>query len=330
MAVGLDVGTCNLVSAREKSGKAELKRVRNAFIEIDEEQKSRLAAGNLNAIHIKDHSYIVGDEAVSIARILNKPVRRPMASGVLNPDERDGRSVVGLLVKALVGDPIEEGEKCCFSVPAVALDNPKANTVWHTGFFSSLLEGMGYTPEPINEALAIVYSECSDEDHSGIAISHGAGQVNVCASYKLVGSLEFSIARSGDWIDQNSANGIGASIAKVLKVKEDPAFDLTDYAAIDEEVGQALYFHYAAMVRYEIQHLVREWTKMKNQLDFPEAIPIILSGGTASIKGFLPLWQTELDKFCKKNPLPFKVKEVRMAKDPFGAVARGLLTYALA
>lgn len=331
MVAALDVGTSNLVLARlGKDGKVELNRLRNAFVEIDEEQKAKLAASDLNAVHIKEHSYIVGDEAISIARILNKEVRRPMASGILNPQEKEARSVVSALVKALVGDPQEDDEKICFSVPAVPVDNPKANTVWHAGFFGKLLERFGYAAEPVNEALAIIYAECAADDHSGIAISHGAGQVNVCASYKLVGSLEFSICRSGDWIDINSAAGVGTSVAKILKVKEDPKFDLLAYDEVDEEIGEALYHHYIAMIRYEIQHLVREWTKMKDQLDFPEPIPIVLSGGTASISGFKELWEEELQKFQKKNPLPFKVKEVRMAKDPLGAVARGLLTYALA
>lgn len=332
MAKGLDVGTANLVCASLKSKKdsqVEVKRLRNSFVEIDDEQRQRLAAGSLNAVHIKDRSYIVGDEAVSIARILNKEVRRPMAGGVLNPEEKEGRSVVGALVKALVGEPQEEGERCCFSIPAVPVDSPKTNNVWHTGFFSHLLEDLGYSPEPVNEALAIIYAECAEDGHTGIALSHGAGQVNIACSYKLVGSLEFSICRSGDWIDQNSAAAVGASIAKVLKVKEDPEFDLLNPDALDEEIGPALYYHYVAMIKYEIQHLVREWSKMKSQLDFPEPIPVILSGGTASIKGFKEIWEQELHKFAKKTPLPFKLKEVRMAKDPLGAVARGLLIYAL-
>jgi hypothetical protein len=330
MSRSLDVGTSNLVAGKQdEDGQVEIKRLRNAFVGIDDEQKQRLAAGSLNAVHIKDKAYIVGDDAISIARILNKEVRRPMASGILNPQEKDGRSVIGALVKALLGEPSEDDERCCFSVPAVPVDNPTANTVWHSGFFSQLIESFGYEAEPVNEALAIIYSECADEDHSGIAISHGGGQINICASYKLVGTLEFSISRSGDWIDNATAAATGISIAKVLKVKEDPAFDLLTASAGDDEIGQALYYHYKAMIKYEIQTLIKEWSKMQSQLDFPSAIPIILSGGTASIKGFKELWEKELEKVQKRTPLPFDIKEVRMAEDPLGAVARGLLTYAL-
>ena len=327
---GLDIGTSNLVVARLTADKKVVtKRLRNAFVEIDDEQQQRLSAGNLNAVHIKDKAYIVGEEAISIARILNKPVQRPMASGVLNPEEKDAKVVVGALLKALLGEPTEEGELCAFSIPAVPVDNPQANNVWHTGFFSSLLEKLGYEPDPINEALAIIYSECASTEHCGIAISHGAGQVNVAASYKLVGTLEFSIARSGDWIDQNTASATGVSIAKVLKVKEHKDFDLMNPDSLDEDIGPALYYHYSAMIKYELKILLQQWSKMGGQLDFPEAIPIILSGGTASLKGFKDLWERQLNIVRKKNPLPFEISEIRMAEDPFSAVAKGLLTYTL-
>jgi len=323
--VGLDVGTCNLVVARKVSDKIITSRLRNAFVDIDEEQRGRLANSDLSVVDIKDSSYVVGDEAVNIARILNKTVRRPMASGVLNPKEKEGRQIISALVSSLVGRG--NGEKCYFSVPAVPLDTEKANTVWHTGFFSSLLEKLGWEPHPVNEALSIIYNECADDDYSGIAISHGAGQVNVCVSYKLVGTIEFSVARSGDWIDEQSSHAVGTPIAKVLKVKENPAFDLQDHSELDQEIGPALYYHYQAMLNYVIGHLVTAWNNNKDRLELPDAVPIILSGGTASIKGFKDLWIQQLNK--KGKSLPFQVKEVKLASDPMSCVAKGLLVNAL-
>lgn len=331
LAKAIDIGTANLCAATmdKKDNQIEVKKLRNAFIGVNDEQRQRLAAGNLNAVVIKDNAYIVGDDAISIARILNAEVRRPMASGVLNPAEKEGRDVISALVKVLLGTPDYENEKCAFSIPATPVDNPKANVVWHQGFFGQLLENLGYDPEPVNEALAIIYAECADDDHSGIAISHGGGQINICASYKLVGTLDFSISRGGDWIDSQTAAAIGSPIAQVLKVKENPEFDLLNASSLDDEIGQAIYYHYKALIRYEIQCLMKEWSKMKSQLDFPAPIPIVLSGGTASLKGFKDLWEDELKRFQAKNPLPFKIKEIRTAKDPLGAVARGLLVYAL-
>jgi actin-like ATPase involved in cell morphogenesis len=328
LAKAIDIGTANLVAATAAGNQIEVKKLRNAFVSIDEEQRQRLAAGALNAVIIKNNAYIVGDDAVAIARILNKDLRRPMASGVLNPAEKEGRDVIAALIKALVGEADIDDEKCCFSIPATPVDKV-ANVVWHQGFFSQMLENLGYAPEPVNEALAIIYSECANDDHSGIAISHGGGQINICASYKLVGTLDFSIGRGGDWIDSQTASAIGATVAQVLKVKEDPSFDLRNASNIDDEIGQAIYYHYKALIKYEIQMLMREWAKMKSQLDFPAPIPIVLSGGTALLKGFKEFWEEELNKFQKKNNLPFKIKEIRLASDPLNAVAKGLLTYAL-
>ena len=333
MAIGFDLGTCNLVCARlNDQKKIEVKRLRNSFVEVSDEAKQRLSGAGgdgLTAVHIKDRSYIVGDESISIARILNSEVRRPMAAGVLNPAEKDARSVVGALIKALVGEPKEIGEKCAFSIPSPPLDNLKANNIWHTGFFTNLLEDMGYDAEPVNEAIAIIYAECEKDDYSGIAISHGAGQINAAMSYKLVGSLEFSIARSGDWIDTQSAAAIGETIPNILKVKECPTFDLMQAKRSEKEIEASIYFHYKSMIRYELQLLVQQWAKMKSQLDFPAPIPIVLSGGTAAVKGFKEMWELELADFQKKNALPFQISEVRMASDPFGCVARGLLMYAM-
>lgn len=329
MAIGFDLGTANLLVAKQIGNEIEIKRIRNAFIDVNEEQAQRLIAGALNTVCIKNDTFIVGDDAVAIARILNRELRRPMASGVLNPSERDGRNVIAAIAKEMIGKAKDEGEKCCFSIPATPIDTKTNTTTWHQGFFSQLLENLGYTPDAVNEALAIIYAECANDDHSGIAISHGGGQINICASYKLVGTLNFSIARGGDWIDSQTASAIGATIAQVLKVKEDPSFDLRTASSSDDELAQAIYYHYKALIKYEIQMLLREWAKMKSQLDFPAPIPIVLSGGTALLKGFKDLWEEELNKFQMKNSLPFKIKEVRMASDPLSSVAKGLLTYAL-
>jgi hypothetical protein len=48
-------------------------------------------------------------------------------------------------------------------------------------------------------------------------------------------------------------------------------------------------------------------------------IPIVLSGGTASPKGFVDRFKKALNG----ADLPLKVSDVRLASDPFTATARG-------
>jgi hypothetical protein len=56
-------------------------------------------------------------------------------------------------------------------------------------------------------------------------------------------------------------------------------------------------------------------------------IPIIISGGTSTAKGFIDLFREVLEKKGKKMPL--EITEVRAAAEPFDAVARGLLIQAM-
>ena len=44
------------------------------------------------------------------------------------------------------------------------------DTVYHEGIVSSIIKKLGYTPHPMNEAHAIVYSELAEHDFTGIGV----------------------------------------------------------------------------------------------------------------------------------------------------------------
>jgi actin-related protein len=54
-------------------------------------------------------------------------------------------------------------------------------------------------------------------------------------------------------------------------------------------------------------------------------VPIVLSGGTAKPKGFRELFE----RMLRSKPMPLEVSEIRMARDPLTATARGALIAAL-
>ena len=53
----------------------------------------------------------------------------------------------------------------------------------------------------LRRVLLLAYEGLVDNDLTGIAISMGAGMCNVCVMYQGMSSLSFSVARGGDWID---------------------------------------------------------------------------------------------------------------------------------
>jgi imidazole glycerol phosphate synthase subunit HisF len=59
---------------------------------------------------------------------------------------------------------------------------------------------------------------------------------------------------------------------------------------------------------------------------FSAPIPVIVSGGTSRAQGFVPAFRSALQQV----ELPFSISEVRHAKDPLRAVARGCLLAASA
>jgi len=52
---------------------------------------------------------------------------------------------------------------------------------------------------------------------------------------------------------------------------------------------------------------------------FPEAIPIVIGGGTAMVPGFIEMFKDQLEK----NKFPLEISEVTLVDNPHEAVALG-------
>ena len=171
--VGIDLGTMNIVAARRIGNEVQTKRVRNAFIDLPKEHKRMLTLAKTSYAEMDGRLVVVGDAALETANLLNKDVRRPMFGGIMSAGELDAQQIIALIMKEVLGAPIVKNEKCCYSVPAVAMDVHGSDVTYHSAILKKVLTELGYSPEPINEAMAIIYSECVKENFSAIAISYG-------------------------------------------------------------------------------------------------------------------------------------------------------------
>lgn len=129
------------------------------------------------------------------------------------------------------------------------------------------------------------------------------------------------VHNSGDWIDEEAAKVAGINVSAMTRFKE-TSFDLetVDYNDIRQA---ALDIFYQNM----IEHTLVNFAEKFNQLDIPIAMPleIVIAGGTASVPGFLGKFKAIISGL----ELPFKIKDIRMAKDPFYAVSHGCLLKAI-
>ncbi len=322
ICAGLDIGTMNLVLAR--SDIPDVKMIRNVFLPVREDEISISDLSDISYVQSGDGNiYIIGEDAFRFANIFSKEVSRPMEKGLISPKEINAIDVLTMMIKSLFGDDTKDKEiYCSYSIPAEAIDDGRSVT-YHQKVFGKVLGVLGVSHNSINEAAAIVYSECRKEHFSGIALSYGAGMNNICLMYKGVEAAKFSTSRSGDYVDRSVAESLNIIPNRVTAFKE-KKLDLTVNPSTlppkDKRILEAIQFYYESMINYSIKKMVVEFQK-NIDVDINESIPIIISGGTSMPKGFLELFKTVFAQY----EFPIEISEIRMASNPMTAVANGLL-----
>jgi hypothetical protein len=327
LGVGLDIGTMNFVSARRVGKEVNFRKFRDAFLDVETEAKKSLKMGDVNYVEDKGQLYILGDSALQVANLLKREVRRPLSRGLISPGELREQTVLANLIWRVMEDPITPGEHCYYSVPSEPIDLPDQDVVFHTELFRKFLSAKGYTAHPMNEAMAVVFSQCEDTTFSGLAFSFGAGLCNVALAYQTIEGLSFSISRGGgDWIDTHSAKALGATASRMCAIKERGGFNLSDPPEGNQE-AEAIALYVRTLIRHCLAKVAEKVRKERAGDDLFDSIPMVISGGTSLAVGFMDVFQEEFEEIKKKG-FPIPVSEVRHADDPMTAVARGLLVLA--
>jgi actin-related protein len=326
LGIGLDVGTMTVISSIFNNGKISYKMQRDAFFDIENNMMSKNMLNKLKANYIegsdKKYLYVIGEEALQMANFFNREIRRPLSKGVISTHEKEALSMIKIILHSIVGDPLEKNEVCYYSVPAMPID-ADYNVVYHDNILKSFLTSFGFDARPLNEAFAVCWAELEDEGFTGLSLSFGAGMVNVALSFMGISQDEhqFSIARSGDWIDENSASAVGLTASRMTAIKES-GVDIKNPQGREQE---AIKIYYENLIRYTCNKLEKYIASAKNVPNFPEPISVVVSGGTSKVKNFEVLFEEEL----KAKSLPFKIKNVKKASDQLNAVSRGCLLNAL-
>ncbi len=325
-SVGLDVGTMNIVSTRMNAqGKYDTQRVRDAFIDLDLEAKKTLRLSKVNYVVREGRLVVIGDSALNMVNLFHRELRRPLSRGVISAGEIEAQEILSLLIKHVLGEPLAPNEHCYYSVPAAPIDDPEQDVVYHTEVFRKIISEHGYTPHAANEAMAIIYSQCPNENFSGLSVSFGSGMCNVALAFQAVCGLSFSVARGGDWIDNHAAKAMGSTAARMCSIKE-KGVDLAHPHPGNRE-AEAISLYIRSIIKYCLENIAIQFKKVQASIDLPEPIPFIVSGGTTRAGGFLDVFKEEFEAIQKKG-FPIAISEVRPAKDPMSAVAEGLLILA--
>ena len=322
---GVDIGTMFVKCAQKEGEEIVFRSQRNAFFEVEHTDFTKKILDNSKVKYIikEENLYVVGDEALQFANMFNKDTRRPLSKGVISPTEKEALPIIELLIKSVIGEPAHKGEIVYFSVPGEPLD-ADFNVLYHIKMVEGFLKTLGYAPKPINEGHAIILSELAEEDFTGMGLSFGGGMVNVCLSFMSVPIFKFSVAKSGDWIDQQVAMAVDETASRVSSIKES-SLDLSKEGELSK-IESALSIYYNHLIEYVIENIKQEFAKARRLPKIPNPISIILSGGTSLPKGFSGRFKQILDRL----KLPIPVGSVRMASQPLRSVAKGALIAASA
>lgn len=313
----------NVVAARKTPTGVETRRMRNAFLELPLDSKKMLKMSNVSYVERADELIILGDAAMDTANIFGRTARRSLSAGLVSASDVDAMEILGIIVKNVLGEPRVPDEHCYFSVPAAPIDRPGQDVIYHRGVLDKIVRECGYTPTAGNEAMAIIFSETSKENFSGIGISFGSGMTNLALAVNTIEGMAFSVARGGDWIDAGAASSVGSTQSRMCAVKE-KGIDLNTPVGREQE---ALVFYYRNLIEYAIDQIAIQFQTVQGKFSLPKPIPIIVSGGTSKAGGFMDLFKALFDR--KRKRFPIEISEVRPATDPLNAVANGLLVQAL-
>lgn len=314
---GLDVGTGNLI-AMDKDG---IRIQRNAFMTIDKSVASvaQLKKMDVPYVILNNKIYIVGTKSAELANIFNSDLRRCMAQGTLNPQEQDALPIIKILIENLLGTPTNSEELVVYCIPGNPIDR-YWELAYHEGMVKSIIESCGYKARSINEAVALGNYGLQNDEYTGIAISAGAGNMNIAIMYNGMAALTFAISRSGDFIDESVAQACGIGKAKAAYIKEKSDYSISPFSNVVRSKEQnAIKTYYEVLIQYLLSNIDKQFSSAQKMPAFPKPVPIILGGGTSQVEGFVDLFK---EQFNQKQ-FPIEISDIRLIDEPLVGVVRG-------
>ena len=316
-AVGLDIGTSRIVVADGTPGK-ETRSQLNAFVSVPTSEMAENVLRQRGMVYERNCKaiYVYGNDSDFFASFLDTDSRRPMHSGLLNPQEEMSQQMIQRIIELLV-PRARKGEVLCFSVPGKG-DGANGNLVYHEAVLKQYVQQLGYKAKAVNEGQAVVFSELQDENFTGIGISFGGGMCNVSVSFMSMPMITFSVPKSGDYIDRNVAEVLGERNSTRVRIYKEENLDLG--RAPKDDMTRALHIFYDDVLQNLIERLRAEFKRSSQLPKLDRPMKIVLAGGTARPAGFLQKFEQMLRA---DGDFPIEISEVRMAKDPLTTTANG-------
>ncbi len=320
--LGIDIGTSRICLARREEGQYRFETQLNAFVSIPHSAITESVLKKEKIPHSMSSGEIVvhGNESEKLAELLGIEMRRTMSKGMLNPSEPESLNMIRQMIASLAGE-VKEKAKVCFTVPAAPLGAGDSLT-YHEATLKQVLTELGFEAQPVNEGLAVVYSELEANNFTGIGVSCGAGLCNVCLAYLAVPVISFSVPLAGDYIDASAASVTGERANHIRMLKEE-SFHFNGF--FPDKTHQVLGVYHDVLLGGLVDGMVDAFSHAGKSLRLNRPVPVVLSGGTAMPAGF----RDRFEKILREKEFPMAISEVLLAPEPLHSAAKGALAAAL-
>lgn len=326
--IGLDIGTGFISCAEEEEKKIKFRKIRDAFFKLNPSKflegsandfgEGMLRNAGAHYVKVDDQLYVLGDDAFKFANLFHQECLRPMHKGVLNAKQPVSNLMVSELVKAVAGKPESDDDVLYYCVPAEPID-ADFDIEYHKQILNGVFQEMGYKNiNVMTEGLAVVYSELSETQYTGIGMSFGAGMCNIVYSFMGMPVFAFSLSRGGDWIDSHAAKHTDETHNVVTAIKEKADFSLYDS---NTGIQKAISIYYESLLSYVVEQFkeLYEKTPKKKLPNVTMEMPIVIAGGTSLIMGFV-----EKLRELTAEGFPVPISEIKHAENPLFSVSNGL------
>ncbi|WP_312907722.1 hypothetical protein [Natronosalvus caseinilyticus] len=313
MAIGLDIGTGALRSARDDGSETVVTSQPAAVFpledgvdgaDVPEEEQSELSFEHDGT------TYLVGTAARSAARANGTEPVPLFTNGTLE-HEWCARGLETLVAAVLHGSDAAE---CWYTTPGTLVETDGTSAEVRETVAAAVAECVDEAT-PIGKGFAVVYDQLDEDNYTGLGVCIESQTTSVGLSYYGVPVLTCSLARGSDWLVERAAAQTDHAPDQIASILE--GFTL-DPSAATGDVESALARAHDELVA-DLIALIRA---RAGDADFQRglSVPVAVAGDQAVV-GIEFLLGGRFDAAS----LPFSIRGVRLAENPAESPVRGAL-----
>lgn len=330
MSVALDLGSHWIRSLRYRGEALSARRQRSSFAVIPDvpAQRERLRAARIGFATCDGNLVLMGDSAIELSRVFDMPAMELLPGAMVPQQNPVARQIAGILVDALLGQPQESDEVCCFIQPAQVVD-ARDERGESLEFFRRLIRLKGYWPLPMSAGQALVFAELARDGFTGIATVLGASGAELCVTHRGVPLFSRSIPRGGRWLDeqlarqcelvQHDASGrLRYDVDQAQRVREDSgAVSQIASPLVDQMLSEWI----GDLADHLVGEIIRSLEETPRLSELPQPLAVVLGGGMMETPGLVEM----VSRLLLSRRLPVRIQTPRLAHRSPYTIARGCL-----